>query len=293
MDEPGFESDFLRASRVALWGLGLMGGSLAMALKDKCRELIGIDVDPSTVALARQRAIVNEAWLVEEVQAHPEDIFAGIDLIVLAAPVRTILKILEQLPLLCPGPAIVIDLGSTKQKIVSAMDRLPERFDPVGGHPMCGKEKSSLEFAEASIYQNAPFTLVKLERTTDRARRAAEDLARAAGARPVWSNAEDHDRWVATTSHVPYLLASALARVTPAEAAGLIGPGFRSAARLAGSSPRMMVDILATNTENVLSALRNVRIALEEYEKMLEAENYDELSGRFEESSLQYRELIR
>ena len=170
MDEPGFESDFLSASRVVVWGLGLMGGSLALSLKGKCRGLVGIDADPATVKMAREREIVNTAWLVDEVQAHPENALAGADLIVLATPVRAILAVLEQLPALCPGPAVVVDLGSTKQQIVAAMDRLPERFDPVGGHPMCGKEKFSLAYAEAEMYQGAPFALVGLERTTQRGR---------------------------------------------------------------------------------------------------------------------------
>ncbi len=291
MDEPGFESDFLRASRVVLWGLGLMGGSLAMALKGKCRALVGIDADPATVALAREWNIVDAAWPVDEVQARPQEMLAGADMIVLATPVRTILKILEQLPALCAGPAVVMDLGSTKQQIVAAMDRLPARFDPVGGHPMCGKEKFSLQHAEAQIYQNAPFALVALPRTTARARQAAVQVAQAAGARPLWKSAEDHDRQVAATSHAPFLLASALALGTPLEAADLVGPGFRSASRLAGSSPGMMVDILATNTENVLAALRRIRSVLESYEAQLAAGDLETLAAGFEEGSRRYQEL--
>lgn len=291
MDEPGFESDFLSASRVVLWGLGLMGGSLAMALHGKCRSLVGIDADTATVALARELKIVDAAWLVEEVQAYPEGILAGADLIVLATPVRTILKVLEELPALCPGPAVVLDMGSTKRQIVAAMDRLPARFEPVGGHPMCGKEKNSLQYAEAEIYHNAPFILVGLERTSDRAQNLVTEMVQAVGAHPVWMGAEDHDRRVAATSHVPFLLASALARATPVEAAALVGPGFRSTARLAGSSAGMMVDILATNSENVLAALRSVRSVIEEYEALLVEGSMEGLASDFEEGSRRYREL--
>ncbi len=291
MDEPGFESDFLSASRVVLWGLGLMGGSLALALHGKCRGLVGIDADAATVALARERKIVDAAWLVEEVQAHPENILAGADLFVLATPVRTILSVLEELPALCTGSVVVMDMGSTKRKIVAAMNRLPPRFDPVGGHPMCGKEKSSLQYAEAEIYRNAPFVLVGLERTSDRAQNLVTEMVQAVGAHPVWMSAEDHDRRVAATSHVPFLLASALARATPVEAAVLVGPGFRSTARLAGSSAGMMVDILATNSENVLAALRSVRSVIEKYEALLVEGSLDGLAAGFEEGSRCYREL--
>jgi prephenate dehydrogenase len=291
MDESGFESDFLSASRVVLWGLGLMGGSLAMALNGKCCGLVGIDADPATVAQARERKIVDAAWHVEEALSRPGDILAGADLIVLATPVRTILSVLGDLPALCPGPAVILDMGSTKRQIVAAMDRLPARFDPVGGHPMCGKEKNSLQYADAGIYRDAVFALVGLERTSERARRLVTEMVQAVGARSMWMGAEEHDRRVAATSHVPFLLASALARATPAEAAALVGPGFRSASRLAGSSAGMMVDILATNTDNVLAALRSVRSVIEEYESLLVEGSLVGLAAGFEEGSRCYREL--
>lgn len=287
MDEPGFSSGgFLSASRVAIWGLGLMGGSLALALKGKCACLLGIDPDPATVALAREQGIVERA------DTRPEELLPGADLIVLAAPARAIISQLAQLPALHPGPAQVLDLGSTKARIVAAMAGLPERFDPVGGHPMCGKEKSSLRYAEAAIYQNAPFALVALERSTPRARALAEEVARAAGACPLWIEAGQHDRMVAATSHTPYLVSSALALGTPPEARALVGSGFRSTARLAGSSPRMMADILATNRDHVRDALRRVREQVERYESALEAEDWDALAGLMEEGRERYLGLV-
>jgi prephenate dehydrogenase len=266
-EEPGF---FSRA-RVAILGLGLMGGSLALALRGQVAELIGIDPDAETLALAR------ELLLADRLSASPAGLLEDADIIVLAAPVRVILSLIEALPDLHPGSPVVLDLGSTKKEIVQRMAGLPPRFDPLGGHPMCGKERSSLAQAEAGLYRGAPFALVSLPRTSPRACSAAETLALAAGARPLWLDALEHDRWVAATSHLPYLLSSALSASTPLEAAPMAGPGFRSTTRLAAQPPALMLDILATNRQNVLGALRRLRTRVDLFDQLLEAEDYPAL----------------
>jgi prephenate dehydrogenase len=276
-EEPGF---FLERACVAILGLGLMGGSLALALRGKVGRLIGIDPHPPTLELAAR------LQLADDLSATPEGVLSQADLVILAAPVRAILQLIEALPGLHPGAAVVIDLGSTKQDILQRMARLPERFEPLGGHPMCGKERSSLAEAEVTLYQGAPFAFVPLPRTTPRARAAAEALAGAVGARPLWLDEWAHDRWVAATSHLPYLLASALAACTPPEAAPLAGPGFRSTTRLASQPSGLMLDILATNRKNVLCALRRVHARLDLFEQLLEAEDYAALQGLLEEGAL-------
>lgn len=282
-EEPGF---YLERSRIAILGLGLMGGSLALALRGKAGELIGIDPDPATLELARQ-------WqLADHLAADPAELLPRADLVVLAAPVRVILTLLAELPALHPGCPVVLDVGSTKAEIVQAMSRLPNRFDPIGGHPMCGKEQSSLAQAEAGLYQGAPFALVSLLRTTRRAQAAAAALAQAVGARPVWLEEMVHDRWVAATSHLPYIVASALASATPPEAAVLAGPGFRSATRLAAQSPRLMLDILRTNRKNVLSALRRVHARLDLFEQLLESGDFDSVQALLEEGSLRREHIL-
>jgi len=163
----------------------------------------------------------------------------------------------------------VLDLGSTKRQVVAAMQALPERFDPIGGHPMCGKEKASLNYAEARLYQKAPFALTPLPRTTPAARALAGQLAEAIGARPLWLDADTHDHWVAATSHLPYLVANALAAATPLDALSMAGPGLRSTTRLAGSSLQMMSDILGTNQDFVLGRLAQFRQALDQLEAAL------------------------
>lgn len=288
MDESGFTGVGLTEYRVVIWGLGLMGGSLAMALEGKCAERIGIDADPTVTALALERGVVDRAFLsAGDLPAA----FLEADLLVLATPVQVILDTLEILPEVCTRPLVVMDLGSTKTRIMAAMEYLPERFDPLGGHPMCGKEKAGLQHAEAGLYQHAPFALVALERSSTRARELAEALAHAAGACPLWVDAGEHDRWVAATSHAPFLLASALALSTPSEAAPLIGPGFRSTARLAATPAKMMLDVLATNNENVRAALRRVRDRLDMFESLLADEDLEALAGELAAASRRMSEL--
>lgn len=274
------------AARIAIVGLGLMGGSLALALRGKCAELLGVDKDPDVIQAAQQARVVDVA------SAHPETLLPRANVIVLAAPVRAILELLEQLPNLHPGPAVILDLGSTKETVLEAMDRLPPRFDPIGGHPMCGRERSSLANADAALYHGAAFALLPLERTTLRARRLAESLARAAGATPVWLDPKTHDRLAAATSHAPYLLANSLAAVTPPEAALLIGPGFRSSARLAGTPPGVMLDILATNRQNILEQLQRCRQRLEEIEACLSSGDETGLAQMLGEGRARYLDLM-
>jgi prephenate dehydrogenase len=182
-----------------------------------------------------------------------------------------------------------MDLGSTKTDIVASMACLPPGWEAVGGHPMCGKAKSSLENADGALFRGATFALAAIEKTGALARRLAEDVVEAVGARALWVDAAAHDRSVAATSHLPFLMASALAACTPADAAALVGPGFRGAARLAASSAEMMVDILATNRENVRAALADFRARLDQYDNLLEAGDYAGLALQFAEAAERLR----
>ena len=268
MSEPDFN---LATSRIAIVGLGLMGGSLALGLRGKCAALYGIDPHPATLELARSQNIVDEA------DSDPARLLPNADLVVLSAPVPAILTVLEQLPSLAPNPCIVMDLGSTKKMIVDSMSRLPERFDPIGGHPICGKEKLSLANAERTLYYGAPFVLTALTRTSPRALAAANQIVEALGAQARILNADEHDRILASTSHLPFLLSSALALVTPVDVSSFVGPGFKSTSRLAGTSSSMMLGVLQSNQENVLNALHGLQNQLAEVESALASKDFSRL----------------
>jgi prephenate dehydrogenase len=265
------EPDFLSTANIAILGLGLMGGSLAMALRGRCAALLGVDPDEDALSLALRSGFVDKA------SPDPAELLPLADIVVLAAPVRVILSLLKDLPGLHPGSALVIDLGSTKREIMQAMSELPSRFEPVGGHPICGKEKSGLENAQASLYQGAPFVLTPAPCPSPASAAAAESLVRAVGAYPLWLDAETHDRWIAYTSHLPYLLALALAQATPSEVSPLVGPGFRSTSRVAATPASVMLDILATNRLNVLESVALLRKRLDDLEVCLRDEDWEGL----------------
>jgi prephenate dehydrogenase len=279
--------DFVLArSKIAILGLGLMGGSLALGLHGKCATLLGVDPHPATVELARSRSIVDYA------DTDPANLLPEADLVILAAPVFAILSLLEQLPSFTSRPCIVLDIGSTKQSIVEAMARLPERFDPIGGHPICGKESLSLANAEATLYQDAPFLLTPLPRTTSRALSAAHQIIKAIGARPMIVDVQEHDRVLASTSHLPFLLSSALALATPRNAAPFIGPGFKSTSRLAGTSASMMAGVLQSNRENVLEALSRFLGHLAELQSALIASDAPALHKILNRSQSSYHDFF-
>jgi prephenate dehydrogenase len=263
-----------------------MGGSLALGLRGKCAGIYGIDPDRSALGLALSQHIVDYA------DSDPAKLLPKADLVILSAPVLAILTLLEQLPSFTPNACIVMDLGSTKKMIVDAMSCLPERFDPIGGHPICGKEKLSLANAERTLYYAAPFLLTPLPRTSPRALSAARQIVEAVGAKASMLDAEEHDRILASTSHLPFLLASALALATAKDVSSFIGTGFKSTSRVAGTPSSMMLGVLQSNRENILNALHSLQEQLSDIESALALENFSQLESTLNQSRSAYQALI-
>jgi len=276
----------LKESKIAIVGLGLMGGSIALALRGHCSRLIGIDPDAAALELALRQNIVDQA------ESNPAKLLPEADLVILAAPVPAILTLLEQLPDFTPNPCIVLDLGSTKRAILERMESLPERFDPIGGHPICGKEKLTIANAERTLYYGAPFILAPLTRTTSCASSAADQILATLGATRILLDPADHDRILASTSHLPFLLSSALALATPDECVPLIGPGFRSASRLAGTPTSMMMGVLQTNRQNILAALEALQDELALLTSALADHDYETIQSTLDFAREKYNALV-
>lgn len=263
----------LPSAHVAIVGLGLMGGSLAAALRQRraCAEVIGIARRAETVARAQELGYIDRGTV--DLAAG----LAGTDIVVLATPVRAILATIPRLEsLLAPG-CLLIDLGSTKGRIAQAMNALPEAIHVCPAHPMCGKEVAGLDAADPDLYIDRNFVVTPLLRTRPEALSLTEQLVSAVGARPRRLDPRRHDRLVAVGSHLPYLLALGLV-ATAEEVAredtllwDLVASGFRDTSRLAASDARMMLDVLTTNSVAIIEALERFREHLETLERLLQA----------------------
>lgn len=257
-----------RVRHLAVVGLGLMGGSLALALRPYADQVTGIDPSSITRDYALRQGIVDHAT---------EDLRAGVsdaDVVILAAPVKAIIELVhKRIGAYLRANTLLIDIGSTKEDICDAMGSLPIGIQAIGGHPMTGKESSGVEESDAALYHNRPFVLCPTRRTTPATRLRALNLIDAVGAVAIEMDAHRHDRVVAAISHLPYLLSAALVATVIGEGNhdeavwALAAGGFRDTSRLAGSDLKMMGDILDTNTTAVARVLAQFRMQL----AMLEA----------------------
>ena len=157
---------------------------------------------------------------------------------------------------------------------------------------MCGKEQNSFAHAEAGIFHGATFAFCRLERSSAQAIQFAKELSLTLEAIPLWLSAETHDQWTAATSHLPYLIANALAAATPLEVAPLIGPGFSSTTRVAGSNPSMMLDILVTNRAQILAAAASFQDTFLKLLSSLETDSELELSQSLQSGQVHRDELL-
>lgn len=271
---------------VTVVGLGLMGASLCMDLAQNhlCREVRGV---------ARRTDTLLQAFFSGAVDEATNDLATGIqgaDIVVLATPVRHIIATIEEIgPHLWPG-ALVTDMGSTKGDICAALNTLPDGVQPIGSHPMTGKETAGFEAAEPGLYRNAPWVLTPLPRTSPAALALAMELAQAVGARPIVLDPARHDRLVASISHLPFLLASAL--VYAVNDVGIDDPkvwelaagGFRDTSRVAASDTRMFMDILQTNRAAVLEQLDAFACHLQEMRDLLANQDEPQLQAKLGQS---------
>ncbi len=272
----------LRDAHVVIVGMGLMGASLGYDLRGYCRKVTGIVRRPEAIDSTLASGCVDDVTM---------DIRAAIsvaDVVVLATPVRTILRQINDLgPLMKPG-CVLLDMGSTKERICQAMDNLPEDIQPVGGHPMCGKEKAGIEAAEPGLYYGCTFVLCPLPRTSDQALALIHEMVAHIHAHPMLLEPQRHDRLVAAISHLPYLGASALVWHVMNVAASdplvweVAATGFRDSTRVAASDVQMLLDILLTNRESVLEAVDNYINLLASFQDALLQNNEENLAKQLE-----------
>lgn len=281
-------------ARVTIVGLGLMGGSLAAALRaaHACREIVGVARRPTSISTALTFGFIDRGTL---------DLAEGVaeaDLVVLCTPVGDILDKIPTIgPLLKPG-CVLLDIGSTKKAICEAMAAMPAHVQPIGGHPMCGKEASGLTVAEAGLFRGHVFVLIPLARTSPAAQHLASALVAAIGARELRLEPDHHDRVVALISHLPYLLSTTLVN-TASTLAGddpipwqLAAGGFRDTSRVAASDLAMMMDIIATNRQPILDSVRAAQQELATLAQLLATGDDPALRERLQAAQQRRREVF-
>ncbi len=251
--------------RVAILGTGLIGGSFGLGVRREFPhiEIIGFD----------RPEVLAAACALEAVEETAKDIskaIRGADLVYIALPIGATIDALPAIAAAAKANALVTDSGSTKAAICRAAERAfkkSARF--LGGHPMSGKETSGIEQADAGLFHNTRYALIGTPDDPDPRVQGFAALLRAISAEPVWCDAETHDWAVSIVSHLPQLVAIALAQVVHDETdetglpVSLSGPGLQDMLRLAGSPYALWRDIALTNTENISRALSRLEQAIE------------------------------
>ncbi len=252
--------------KVGIIGLGLIGGSIALAARQIWPGglVIGVDNKDVLETAMRLHAI--------DVAADDPYILAEADLVILAAPVKQNIELLATLDEHVTQPAVITDVGSTKRAIVEAARRLPPKFTFVGGHPLGGAAKGGLEHARPDLFQGRPWLLTPSTEAGEAVERLSAFVA-ALGAEPQVLDVATHDRLLAFLSHLPQLTASALMNVVGdavgAQGLSLSGKGLADTTRLASSPPEIWRDIAATNADEIGPALDALIEVLQELRRDL------------------------
>ena len=252
--------------RLAVIGLGLIGGSFAKGLREggHCAEVVGFDLDP------RSRELAVEFGVVDRCADSLEEACRGADVIQLAVPILAMERLLAELASLDLGEAVLTDVGSAKGNVVRRSRELfgamPPRFVP--GHPIAGSEQSGVTAAQSTLFRRHKVILTPLEDTDPAALALVDRLWRALGADVEHMDVQHHDEVLAATSHLPHLLAFGLVdslakRNENLEIFRYAAGGFRDFTRIAGSDPVMWHDIFLANREAVLQTLDDFRADLD------------------------------
>jgi len=263
--------------KIGIVGLGLMGGSLGIALKKRhpSYQLIGLDHN----TLHCSQAL--ELGLVDTIASTLESI-VECDVIFLSIPVDGIIAALQTLKSVKPE-CTIIDLGSTKAKIVASVPPLI-RKNFIAAHPMTGTEKFGPTAAIEELYQEKVVVLCNLEESGEHQQKTALKLFRDIGMKIVFMRAAEHDRHAAFISHMPHALSFSLANAVMRQEAAksitaLAGGGFRDMSRIAKSSPEMWVDVFRQNKANLLTSLEHFGEELEKCRQMVKDEEWDALNA--------------
>ena len=262
-----------RKVRVAIIGLGLIGGSIGLALKNVSElgwEIVGYVRRPEAASMALSLGVVDRA------ETNLRKAVKEADLVIIATPVLTVKGILSQIANhLSPG-CIVSDTASTKLEVMKwAEELLPPTVDFVGGHPMAGKETYGIPAAEAKLFQGCVYCLTPAKKASPEAVNKVADMVKKLGAMPLLIDAEEHDNLVAGISHLPMLLSAALVSATTRDSSWdrmskLAASGYRDLTRLASGNPQVNAHICLSNRKAILHWIDEFSRELGRYRRLVD-----------------------
>jgi len=281
----------VKFNQVTIVGLGLIGGSLGMALKKRgvARRVIGFARRETTIRRAKAKGAVDDGctglcpeWLGES------------DLVVIATPPPSVPRLAREVARLTRHPFLLTDVAGTKGRIVREVEKiLPPRIRFIGGHPMAGSERSGIGAADAALFEGAACILTPTARTDRKALARVSSLWRTVGGRIVRLSPFRHDALVAQISHLPHLAAAGLVLSVSPRAMALTGNGFSDATRIALGDPSMWADICLTNPKEISKALSRFVKEIKEFQECLRKGDRSSLRRKLQAAQMKRQKLIR
>ncbi|OGA47015.1 MAG: prephenate dehydrogenase [Betaproteobacteria bacterium RIFCSPLOWO2_12_FULL_62_13] len=277
----------LKIGKLVVIGVGLIGGSFALALKKAraVKQVTGVGRTRRNLAVARRLGIIDEA-LADAARAVEEA-----DFVLLGTPVGQMAEVMASIAPHLPAHAVITDGGSTKQDVIACARRFLgshfARFVPA--HPIAGTERSGAAAAQADLYRDRTVILTPQPETTARAGRTVRAAWQQCGARVIELDAKEHDEMFAAVSHLPHVVAFALVnalaqRPGARKLFGFSGAGLRDTVRIAGSSPEMWRDICLANRAALLDALEGYEAEIERVRAAIESGDGAALGKMFEQA---------
>jgi len=267
--------------KVTIIGIGLLGGSIGMAIKKQrlAREVVGVSRRQTTLNYALRNKILDKAT--SDITKSLENA----DLVILATPVKTIVTLLANIGKHLKRGCIVMDVGSTKSTIVEiAHKHLPAHVSFVGAHPLAGSEKKGVEFSSAQLFDGSFCVLTSTPKTNKQAQEKVTSLWTKIGSKVKVVSPDEHDKILAYTSHVPHLLAYSMIDAIPSSYLEYGSTGLKDTTRIASSNPQLWSDISMENSKNVLNALDEVVKILAGYRQAIASKNDSVLTESFKRS---------
>jgi prephenate dehydrogenase len=280
--------------RILLVGIGLIGGSIALAIKRKHDvEIVGFDTNVEQQTMAKTMNVI------DEVAENVEEELKKADVIIIASPVEHVSELLLRISECeLKENVLITDVGSTKGKIMSCANKLVERdIAFIGGHPMAGSHKSGVVSARAHLFENAFYILTPSQSATPEDVEQLQHLLSGTGANFIVMSAEQHDEMTGLVSHFPHLIAASLVRQIRSYAkedeliTRLAAGGFRDITRIASSNPMMWRDIMKHNSKNMIAFLKEWMVEMEEVCTLLEEGDDAKMLSYFQEAKV-YRDSL-